>query len=121
MKLKTHRLTAKKTVARLKSRVSIRKKLEGSTERPRLAVFRSNKNIYAQVIDDQKGQTLVSVSSLKESQSNSKPLARLIGQRVAQKALEKNISSVKFDRSGYLYHGRIQMLADAAREAGLKF
>jgi large subunit ribosomal protein L18 len=102
----------------------IRRKLAGSSERPRLAVFRSTAHIYAQVIDDTKGQTLVSASSVdKGAKTNGGNLAaaKAIGKLVAQKAKEKGIKSVVFDRGGYLYHGRIKALADAAREAGLEF
>ncbi len=120
MRLQIHKSTAKKVISRLKNRVHIRKKLEGTSERPRLAVFRSNKYIYAQVIDDQMKKTLAFASSLKEAKNN-KETAKSLGFKIAQIALEKNIKSVKFDRSGYLYHGRIKSLADAAREKGLQF
>jgi len=101
----------------------IRRKVQGVTERPRLAVFRSVAHIYAQVIDDAKGVTLVSASS---SEKDSKgtggniAAAKEIGKRVAERAKEKGITRVVFDRGGYLYHGRIKALADAAREAGLE-
>ncbi len=106
----------------------IRKKLKGTTERPRLAIFRSVAHIYAQVIDDTKGTTLASASST-EKGSLEKPgktggnvaAAKEIGTRVAQRAKEKGIDKVVFDRGGYLYHGRVKALADAAREAGLEF
>ena len=113
-------MTAKKAKTRLKSRVRIRKKLEGSSERPRLAVFRSNRHIYAQIIDDQLKKTLAFTSSLKESKNN-KDTAKSVGEKIAQVALKKNITSVKFDRSGYIYHGRVKELADSARRTGLKF
>ena len=102
----------------------IRRKLAGSTERPRLAVFRSVAHIYAQVIDDSKGQTLVSASSVdKAGKTNGGNVAaaKAIGKLVAERAKEKGIKSVVFDRGGYLYHGRVKALADAAREAGLEF
>jgi large subunit ribosomal protein L18 len=102
----------------------IRRKLAGSTQRPRLAVFRSTAHIYAQVIDDAKGQTLVSASSVdKGAKTNGGNVAaaKAIGKLVAERAREKGIKSVVFDRGGYLYHGRIKALADAAREAGLEF
>jgi large subunit ribosomal protein L18 len=107
----------------------IRKKLRGTTERPRLAVFRSLAHIYAQVIDDTKGVTIVAASSNekdavregKRISGGNVAAAREIGKRVAQRAKERGIDSVVFDRGGYLYHGRVKALADAAREAGLEF
>ena len=102
----------------------IRRKLSGTSERPRLAVFRSVAHIYAQVIDDSKGATLVSASSVdKGARTNGGNVAaaKAIGKLVAEKAKEKGIKSVVFDRGGYQYHGRIKALADAAREAGLEF
>jgi large subunit ribosomal protein L18 len=102
----------------------IRRKLRGSSERPRLAVFRSVSHIYAQLIDDNQGVTLVSASSVdKGLRTNGGNLAaaRAIGKAVAERAREKGIRKVVFDRGGYLYHGRVKALADAAREAGLEF
>jgi large subunit ribosomal protein L18 len=101
----------------------IRAKLSGTTERPRLNVYRSLTQIYAQVIDDQKGQTLVSASSLslKLKTGGNIAAAKEIGKAVAEKAVEKGIKKVVFDRGGFLYHGRVKALADAAREAGLEF
>jgi large subunit ribosomal protein L18 len=101
----------------------IRRKLSGTTERPRLNVYRSLNHIYAQVIDDQKGETLASAStmSLKLKTGGNVAAAKEIGKAVAEKAVEKGIKKVVFDRGGYLYHGRIKALADAAREAGLEF
>jgi large subunit ribosomal protein L18 len=104
----------------------IRKKIHGTAERPRLSVFRSNKQISVQVIDDDKGITLAAATSrTKEIAEQAKitktEQARLVGKLAAQKALEKGITQVVFDRSGYLYHGRVKALADAAREGGLKF
>ena len=102
----------------------IRRKLSGTAERPRLAVFRSVAHIYAQVIDDAQGQTLVSASSVdKAAKSNGGNVAaaKAIGKLVAERAREKGIKSVVFDRGGYQYHGRVKALADAAREAGLEF
>jgi large subunit ribosomal protein L18 len=99
----------------------IRRKLSGTTERPRLNVYRSLNNIYAQVIDDQTGQTLVSASTIKSKTGGNIAAAKEIGKAVAEKAVEKGIKKVVFDRGGYLYHGRIKALADAAREAGLEF
>ena len=108
--------------ARIKKR--IRKNISGTTTKPRLTVFRSNKQIYAQVIDDIKGVTLVSAASLKDesAQKVSKlEQAKLIGKQIAQKATEAGIVEVVFDRNGYLFHGRVKALADSARESGLKF
>lgn len=113
--------------SRQRRHVRVRKNINGTPERPRLNVYRSNKNIYAQIIDDAAGHTLVSASTvdpaLKSSVKNggSVEAARLVGELVAKRALEKGLSLVVFDRGGYLYHGRIQALADAAREAGLQF
>lgn len=101
----------------------IRRKVRGSTERPRLAVYRSLNHIYAQVIDDRQGQTLVSASTtekdLKGSTGGNLDAARRVGKTIAERAIAKGISSVVFDRGGYLYHGRIKALTDAARQAGL--
>jgi large subunit ribosomal protein L18 len=99
----------------------IRAKLSGTAERPRLNVYRSLNHIYAQVIDDQAGQTLVSASTIKLKTGGNVAAAKEIGKAVAEKAVEKGIKKVVFDRGGYLYHGRIKALADAAREAGLEF
>src|SRR5512141_453714 len=102
----------------------IRKKLSGTVARPRLAVFRSVAHIYAQVIDDAAGQTLVSASSVDKgnrTKGGNVAAAKAIGKLVAERAKEKGIKSVVFDRGGYQYHGRIKALADAAREAGLEF
>ena len=101
----------------------IREKLAGTAERPRLNVYRSLNHIYAQVIDDQNGVTLVSASSMqsKLKTGGNVASAKEIGKAVAERAIEKGIKKVVFDRGGYLYHGRIKALADAAREAGLEF
>ena len=109
---------------RLKRHKRVRSKVFGTTERPRLNVFRSEKNIYAQVIDDVAGNTLVAASSLdKEIEGNggNKEGARKVGEMIAKAAAEKGISEVVFDRGGYVYHGRVQELAEGAREGGLKF
>ena len=112
---------------RKKRHFRVRNKIVGTQERPRLNVFRSLQNIYAQIIDDTNGNTLVSASSLEDSvkQQNSysgnKDTAKIIGTLIAERALEKGINKVVFDRGGYLYHGRIKTLADAAREKGLEF
>ncbi len=124
MRLNYHNKSERKLKSRMKKRVRIRKKVFGTTERPRLSVFRSASHIYAQVIDDTCGKTLASASTVmgKVSEDKSgKDTAAGIGTEIAKLALQKNISSVVFDRGGYLYHGRIKALADAAREAGLKF
>jgi large subunit ribosomal protein L18 len=101
----------------------IRRKVKGSTERPRLAIYRSSNHIYAQVIDDRKGQTLVSASTtekdLRGNTGGNVDAARRIGQAIAERALSKGIEQVVFDRGGYLYHGRVKALTDAARAAGL--
>ena len=99
----------------------IRAKLSGTESRPRLNVYRSLNNIYAQLIDDEKGVTLVSASTIKLKTGGNVAAAREIGKTVAELAVEKGIKKVVFDRGGYLYHGRIKALADAAREAGLEF
>lgn len=110
---------------RQKRHLRIRKNIFGTANLPRLNVFRSNKNIYAQVIDDSSKTTLVSASSidkeLKIENGSNIEAAKQVGALVAKRALEKGIESVVFDRGGYLYHGRVQALAEAAREAGLKF
>lgn len=99
----------------------IRRKLAGTTERPRLNVYRSLNHIYAQVIDDQKGETLVSASTIKMKTGGNVAAAKEIGKTIAELAVAKGIKKVVFDRGGFLYHGRIKALADAAREAGLEF
>ena len=114
-------------IVRLRVHERIRKKLSGTPVRPRLAVFRSNKHIYAQVIDDAKGTTLTAASSLEADakkgikNGGNVAAAKAVGKLVAERAKAKGIDAVLFDRGGYLYHGRIKALADAAREAGLKF
>lgn len=113
-----------KNKLRLKRHKRIRSKISGTTERPRLSVFRSNKNIYAQLIDDVAGVTLASASTLDASiakDSTKVEQAQAVGKAIAEAAKSKNISNIVFDRSGYLYHGRISALADAARENGLDF
>lgn len=112
-----------KSNRRLRIRRRIRKRVNGTTERPRLAVFRSNKQIYAQVIDDVNGKTLAAASSLKlDTKGKTKTeVAGLVGKEIAEKCKGADIETVTFDRGGYLYHGRIKSLADAAREGGLNF
>ena len=107
---------------RLKRHKRVRAVISGTAERPRLNVFRSNKNISAQIIDDAAGVTLVAASSVTmEGNGGNKEAARAVGALVAKLALEKGIEVVVFDRGGYIYHGRVQQLADGAREGGLKF
>lgn len=111
-----------KTDRRLKIKTRVRGKISGTAENPRLAVFRSNKQIYAQIIDDISGKTLATASSLKvEDNLPKKEMAAKVGEMIAQNAKNAGIEKVTFDRSGYLYHGRIKELADAARKGGLKF
>lgn len=119
-------MALKKQERRLKIKMRIRKKFAGTPERPRMTVFRSNKQIYVQVIDDTNGVTLASASSrVKDIAEQAKitkiEQARLVGKLAAKSAIEKGIETVVFDRNGYLYHGRVKALADAAREGGLKF
>lgn len=110
---------------RVKKHKRLRYKIVGTTEKPRLCMFKSNNHVYAQLIDDTKGHTLVSAStkdaSLSLEQTNNVEAAKAVGTAVAKKAIEKGVTEVVFDRSGYLYHGKVAALADAAREAGLKF
>ena len=112
-----------KNAERLRRHARVRRVVSGTPECPRLNVFRSNKHIYAQVIDDTTGTTLVATSSelLKLENGGNIEAAKTVGEDVAKKCLAANIEAVKFDRGGYVYHGRVQALADAAREAGLKF
>ena len=112
-----------KNIIRLRIHKRIRRRLAGTPVRPRLAVFRSVKHIYAQVIDDAAGRTLVAASSSEKAAANGGNLAgaKAIGKLVAERAKDKGIKAVVFDRGGYLYHGRVKALADAAREAGLEF
>lgn len=112
-----------KNKVRKKRHYRVRSKVSGTAECPRLNVFRSNKNIYAQVIDDVAGVTLASASSLEKevTDGNKTDIASSVGALVAKRATEKGVKEVKFDRGGYLYHGRVAALADAARENGLDF
>ena len=118
---------ADKNANRLQRHKRVRRKVFGTPQRPRLCVFRSSNNIYAQIIDDTNRVTLVAASSLDEAvkgavnHTGNKEAAKMVGEMVAKKAVEKGITEVVFDRGGYLYHGRVQVLAEAAREAGLKF
>jgi len=107
---------------RLKIKRNIRGRVSGTSDRPRLTVFRSNKQIYAQVVNDAEGKTLASASSLKiVDKATKKELAAKVGELIAKNAQEAGIQAVVFDRNGYLYHGRVKELADAARNGGLKF
>ena len=110
-----------KIARRNKIKTRIRGKISGTPERPRMSVFRSNKGIYVQIIDDIAGNTLVAASSKDIKEGTKIEQAAKVGAEIAKKALDKGISQVVFDRNGYLFHGRVKSLADAAREAGLKF
>ncbi len=114
-------MTTKKVERRIKIKYRIRKNVFGTAERPRMSVFRSNKQIYVQIIDDNEGKTLASASSLGMETMPKIEQAEKVGELVAKKAIEAGISAVVFDRNGYLYHGRVKQLADAARKGGLKF
>jgi len=106
---------------RIKIKHRIRKKINGTASRPRLSVFRSNKAIYAQAINDLEGKTVASASSKGITEGSKCDIAKKVGELVAQKCIAAGITEVVFDRNGYLYHGRVQALAEGAREAGLKF
>jgi len=119
-----------KSQARLKRKKRIRKKISGTPERPRLSVFRSAKHIYAQIVDDTRGMTLVASSSTEQavkehpdavSAKGKIPVSVIVGKLIAERALEKGVKKVVFDRNGFLYHGRIKAVSDGAREAGLEF
>ncbi|NRD21045.1 50S ribosomal protein L18 [Winogradskyella eckloniae] len=116
-------LTKNERRLRIKSR--IRKVVSGTETRPRLAVFRSNKEIYAQIVDDVSGKTLAAASSrdkdIAKSKGNKTEIAALVGKSVAERAMKAGVETISFDRGGYLYHGRVKSLAEGAREAGLKF
>jgi large subunit ribosomal protein L18 len=118
--------TSLKSITRLKRQVRVRKKVRGTTDRPRLNVFKSARHIYAQLVDDTKNVTLVACSTLtsgviSQEYTGNVAAAVVVGKEIARLSLEKGISSVVFDRNGFLYHGRIKALADAAREGGLVF
>ncbi len=125
MNLKNIRSKNKKSFRRYRIKYRIRKNLQGTAEKPRLSVYRSNKQIYAQLIDDLSGSTLASASSqlkgIADKSVNKTEKAKLVGQTIAERAKEAGIENVVFDRNGYLYHGRIKALAEGARENGLKF
>lgn len=111
--------------SRERRHLRVRKKISGTAERPRLSVYRSEKNIYAQLIDDVAKKTIVAASSLDkefgEKAGSNKDAAKLVGEMIGKRAVDKGIKQVVFDRGGYIYHGRVKELADAAREAGLEF
>jgi large subunit ribosomal protein L18 len=123
VRLTTSKHSSQKEVARQKKKMRIRRRVKGTAERPRLCIFRSARHIYAQVIDDANGATLVAASTLdiEGMKGANKDTAKAIGAEVAKRALGKNIKAVVFDRNGYLYHGRVKAVADGAREAGLNF
>lgn len=113
-----------KNAQRLKKHIRVRGKVNGTADRPRLAVYRSTKNIYAQIVDDEKAVTLVAAASNEkgfEGSGSNKEAAKKVGEMIAKRAKEKGIESVVFDRGGYIYHGRVSELAEGAREGGLKF
>jgi len=114
-------MTTKKVERRIKIKYRIRKSVNGTAERPRMSVFRSNKQIYVQVINDLTGKTIVSASSLGMETMPKKEQAAKVGELIAKKALEVGVNQVVFDRNGYLYHGRVKELADGARKGGLNF
>jgi len=120
----TVNVSQKRRVSRLKRQARVRKKVRGTTECPRLSVFRSAKHIYAQIIEDTSGKVLAAASTLSKdveaANSGNVEAAKAVGTAIAKKALDRNITNVVFDRNGFLYQGRVQSLADAAREAGLK-
>jgi large subunit ribosomal protein L18 len=125
--VKTVNVSKERRLARKKRQVRVRKKLTGSVERPRLCVFRSSKHIYAQIIEDVNGKTLAAASTVCKDVTDSVKYsgnveaAKQVGKKIAEKALAQDIKQVVFDRNGFLYHGRVKALADAAREAGLTF
>jgi len=119
-------MALEKQERRIRIKHRIRKRMSGTGEKPRMSVYRSNKQIYAQIIDDLQHKTLLAASSLEEGIGEKKDInkteqAKLVGKLVAEKSIKAGITQVVFDRNGYLYHGRVKALADAAREAGLKF
>ena len=114
-------MTTKKVERRIKIKYRIRKSVFGTAERPRMSVFRSNKQIYVQVINDEEGKTLVAASSLEFEAMPKIQQAEKVGELIAAKAQEAGVKAVVFDRNGYLYHGRVKSLADAARKGGLNF
>ena len=121
-------ISNKRLLSRIKKKARVRKKITGIAEKPRLTVFRSSKHIYAQVVDDSSGKTIVSCSTLDKEIASSiktytgnKESATLVGKKIAERLKDKGISNIVFDRNGYIYHGRVKSLAEAAREEGIKF
>jgi large subunit ribosomal protein L18 len=114
-------MTTKKEQRRIKIKYRVRNKISGTAERPRMSVFRSNKQIYVQIINDETGTTLAAASSLGLEAMPKKEQAAKVGEAIAKKAIEAGIEKVVFDRNGYLYHGRVKEVADGARNGGLKF
>jgi large subunit ribosomal protein L18 len=125
MDLRTAKRNNKKVYRRLRIKFRVRKVVKGTADRPRLSVFRSSKQIYAQLIDDLAGKTLAAASSgekgILDTKGTKTEKAKMVGQLIAERAKEQGVEAVVFDRSGYLYHGRVKALAEAAREGGLKF
>lgn len=126
MATKIRKHTDSKKIIRFKRKKRIRAKLDGNSAKPRLVIFKSNSNIYAQLIDDENKVTLIAASTLEEANAKSGmksniESAKKIGELIAKRALEKKIDKAVFDRAGYIYHGKVKALAEAAREAGLKF
>ncbi len=125
MGAKVRKHTSQKKVIRYKRKKRIRSRLAGTSDKPRLSVFKSNTNLYVQLVDDEAGKTIASASTQEKanrgSVKNTIEGAKHLGQLIAKRAAEKKISRIVFDRSGYIYHGKIKALADAAREAGLTF
>ena len=114
-------MTTKKEQRRIRIKYRVRNKISGTAERPRMSVFRSNKQIYVQIINDETATTLVAASSLGMEAMSKKEQANKVGEEVAKKAMEAGITAVVFDRNGYLYHGRVKEVAEGARKGGLKF
>jgi len=114
-------MATNKVKRRLRIRQGIRRQLSGTSEKPRLSVFKSNKAIYAQIIDDEKGHTIVAASSKELGNGVNIETAKEVGKKLAEKAGASGVENVVFDRGGYVYHGRVKALADGAREGGLKF
>lgn len=122
MKIVLKKNTSSKVNGRLKKKLRIRKKIHGTPERPRLCIFKSAKHIYASLVDDTIGKTLLTASSLQlDEKLNGVDMAKKVGQQLAKKALEAKMDAVVFDRNGFVYHGRVKSLADGAREGGLNF
>lgn len=124
IRIKIKNKTSYKATKRLKNKARVRKKVEGLPDRPRLTVYRSGRHMYAQIIDDSTGKTLAAYSTLQSEgslKSKNKDSAKAVGAEIAKRALSQKIKQVVFDRSGYVFHGRVKAVADGAREAGLDF